>query len=83
MNTFFRESAESESEVEETHDSEYEQEEEEDSSVVRPSMSKETKDLMDKLCGIFPNIFVLLGQDETPAAQRVFHLNTATPLFKN
>ena len=67
--------------VEETHDSEYEQEEEV-SGVVRPSMSKETKGMMDRLCSIFPNKFVLVGQEETPAAQRVLSLNTSTPLFK-
>ena len=51
MNIFFRDSAESVSEIEDIQDSEQEQEEE-DSGLTRPSISKETKDMMEKLCEI-------------------------------
>ena len=81
MNIFFRDSAESVSEIEDIQDSEQEQEEE-DSGLTRPSISKETKDMMEKLCKIFPDKFVIVGQKGIPAAQRVFALNSSTPLFK-
>ena len=45
-------------------------------------MSKETNDMMDKMFSIFHNKFILVGQENIPAAQRVFSLNTSSPLFK-
>ena len=45
-------------------------------------MSKEHKDMMAQLCDIFPENFVIVGQEAIPAAQRKFALNTTTPLFK-
>ena len=55
---------------------------EDEESVIRPSMSKEHKDMMGHLCDIFPDKFVIVGQEAIPAAQRKFALNTTTPLFK-
>ena len=45
-------------------------------------MSKEHRDMMGHLCDIFPENFVIVGQEAIPAAQKKFALNTNTPLFK-
>ena len=38
-------------------------------------MSKEHKDMMGHLCDIFPDKFVIVGQEAIPAAQNKFALN--------
>ena len=70
--------AESDSENDDNQESEQEDEE----SVIRPSMSKEHKVMMEHLCDIFPDKFVIVGQEAIPAAQTKFALNTNTPLFR-
>ena len=61
----FRDIAESDSE----NDYNQESEKEEVESGIRPSMSKEHKDMMGQICVIFSDKFVIVGQVAIPAAQ--------------
>ena len=54
----------------------------EEEAEVRPSMSKEHRDMMDKLFFMFPNKFVSNNHEAMPAAQKLFSLNNTTPLLK-
>ena len=45
-------------------------------------MTKEHKDLMKSLQYMFPDRFIDSNLDSIPAAQKIFQLNSSTPLLK-
>ena len=44
-------------------------------------MSKEVKDVMDKVYDLFPHKFIMQGQENVPVAQKALSLNVSNPHF--
>ena len=55
---------------------------EEEDMDIRPSMTKEHRELMRHLQYMFPERFLNSNAESIPAAQKLFQINTSTPLLK-